>query len=263
MREWIARSRIEIEQLRLLVLKSAWLMDTLGNAAARTEVAAIKVAALDVAHKVVDRAVQAHGAAGVSDDTVLARLFAITRALRIADGPDEVHLRTIARRELAQYRKTDTKAGQREHHGLEGQVAVITGGSRGIGLGIATAYRAAGAHVVIAARKAAGLAEAREELLRAGGDGDVHAVVANAGRTRAGASLRRGDHGPLRPRRHPRQQRGHQPVPRRPARPGPAAGGEDRRASTSTACSPGPAAPGGPGWPSTAARWSTSPRSAG
>ncbi|MFF7468709.1 acyl-CoA dehydrogenase family protein [Streptomyces sp. NPDC008092] len=102
-REWIARSRIEIEQLRLLVLKSAWLMDTAGNAAARTEVAAIKVAALEVAHRVVDRAVQAHGAAGVSDDTVLARLYAITRALRIADGPDEVHLRTVARRELARY----------------------------------------------------------------------------------------------------------------------------------------------------------------
>jgi acyl-CoA dehydrogenase len=118
-REWIARSRIEIEQLRLLVLKSAWLMDTVGNAAARMEVAAIKVAALEVAHKVVDRAVQAHGAAGVSDDTVLARLYAITRALRIADGPDEVHLRTVARQELAKYQKTgqkteqntDTKAG--------------------------------------------------------------------------------------------------------------------------------------------------------
>jgi acyl-CoA dehydrogenase len=102
-REWVARSRIEIEQLRLLVLKSAWLMDTVGNAAARTEVAAIKVAALEVAHRVVDRAVQAYGAAGVSDDTVLARLFAITRALRIADGPDEVHLRTVARHELAKY----------------------------------------------------------------------------------------------------------------------------------------------------------------
>jgi acyl-CoA dehydrogenase len=104
-REWIARSRIEIEQLRLLVLKSAWLMDTVGNAAARMEVAAIKVAALEVAHRVVDRAVQAYGAAGVSDDTVLARLFAITRALRIADGPDEVHLRTVARQELAKYRE--------------------------------------------------------------------------------------------------------------------------------------------------------------
>ncbi|MBO3679812.1 acyl-CoA dehydrogenase family protein [Streptomyces sp. NEAU-YJ-81] len=111
-REWIARSRIEIEQLRLLVLKSAWLMDTVGNAAARMEVAAIKVAALEVAHKVVDRAVQAHGAAGVSDDTVLARLYAITRALQIADGPDEVHLRTVARQELAQYKKkTDTETG--------------------------------------------------------------------------------------------------------------------------------------------------------
>ncbi|WP_326758010.1 acyl-CoA dehydrogenase family protein [Streptomyces phaeochromogenes] len=104
-REWIARSRIEIEQLRLLVLKSAWLMDTSGNAAARTEVAAIKVAALEVAHRVVDRAVQAHGAAGVSDDTVLARLFAVTRALKIADGPDEVHLRTVARSELTKYRE--------------------------------------------------------------------------------------------------------------------------------------------------------------
>jgi acyl-CoA dehydrogenase len=104
-REWIARSRIEIDQVRLLVLKSAWVMDTAGNAAARTEVAAIKVAALEVAHRVVDRAVQAHGAAGVSNDTVLARLYAITRALRIADGPDEVHLRTIARGELARYRE--------------------------------------------------------------------------------------------------------------------------------------------------------------
>ncbi|MGW4058080.1 acyl-CoA dehydrogenase family protein [Amycolatopsis sp. NPDC004747] len=104
-REWIARSRIEIEQLRLLVFKSAWLMDTVGNAAARLEVAAIKVAALDVAHRVVDRAVQAHGAAGVSDDTVLARLFSITRALKIADGPDEVHLRTVARQELARYKE--------------------------------------------------------------------------------------------------------------------------------------------------------------
>jgi acyl-CoA dehydrogenase len=112
-REWIARSRIEIEQLRLLVLKSAWLMDTVGNAAVRMEVAAIKVSALEVAHRVVDRAVQAFGAAGVSDDTVLARLFAITRALRIADGPDEVHLRTVARQELAKYQKTRDKTKER------------------------------------------------------------------------------------------------------------------------------------------------------
>ncbi|MFQ6392799.1 acyl-CoA dehydrogenase family protein [Nocardia sp. KC 131] len=103
-REWIARSRIEIDQIRLLVLKSAWLIDNYGNAAARSEVAAIKVAAMEVAHTVVDRAVQTHGAAGVSDDTVLARLYAITRALQIADGPNEVHLRTIARLELKKHK---------------------------------------------------------------------------------------------------------------------------------------------------------------
>ena len=109
-REWIARSRIEIDQVRLLVLKAAWLMDTIGNSAARMEVAAIKVAALDVAHAVVSRAVQAYGAAGVSDDTVLAHLFTITRALQIADGPTEVHLRTVARRELKKYTQPETVA---------------------------------------------------------------------------------------------------------------------------------------------------------
>ncbi|MEV0361391.1 acyl-CoA dehydrogenase family protein [Nocardia fusca] len=103
-REWIARSRIEIDQIRLLVLKSSWLMDTKGNAAARSEVAAIKVAAMEVAHAVVDRAVQTFGAAGVSNDTVLARMHAITRALQIADGPNEVHLRTIARLEVNKHR---------------------------------------------------------------------------------------------------------------------------------------------------------------
>lgn len=103
-REWIARSRIEIDQIRLLILKSSWLMDTKGNAAARSEVAAIKVAAMEVAHTVVDRAVQTFGAAGASNDTVLARMHAITRALQIADGPNEVHLRTIARLELKKHR---------------------------------------------------------------------------------------------------------------------------------------------------------------
>ena len=103
--QWIARSRMEIEQIRLLTLKAAWLMDTQGNAAARSEVAAIKVAAMETAHAVVDRAVQVFGAAGVSNDTVLGRLFAITRALQIADGPTEVHLRTIARLELSDHRK--------------------------------------------------------------------------------------------------------------------------------------------------------------
>ena len=103
-REWVARSRMEIDQIRLLTFKAAWLMDTRGNAAARSEVAAIKVAAMETAHAVVNRAVQTFGAAGVSDDTVLSRLFSITRALQIADGPTEVHLRTIARLELQGYK---------------------------------------------------------------------------------------------------------------------------------------------------------------
>ncbi|WP_280425608.1 acyl-CoA dehydrogenase family protein [Nocardia carnea] len=103
-REWIARSRMEIDQIRLLTLQASWLMDTKGNAAARSEVAAIKVAAMEVAHTVVDRAVQTFGAAGVSNDTVLARMHAITRALQIADGPNEVHLRTIARLEVKKYK---------------------------------------------------------------------------------------------------------------------------------------------------------------
>ncbi|MGZ8178790.1 acyl-CoA dehydrogenase family protein [Williamsia sp. SKLECPSW1] len=102
-REWIARSRVEIDQIRLHVLYASWLMDTQGNASARSEVAAIKVSAMEVAHRVVDRAVQTFGAAGVSNDTVLARLHAITRALQIADGPAEVHLRTIARLEVKKY----------------------------------------------------------------------------------------------------------------------------------------------------------------
>ncbi|MER2535927.1 MAG: acyl-CoA dehydrogenase family protein [Rhizobiaceae bacterium] len=104
-REWIARSRIEIEEARLLVLRAAWLMDTVGNRAARMEVSAIKVSAMGVAHRVLDRAIQAHGGAGVTEDVPLARLYALSRALRIADGPDEVHLRSIARIELAKYRE--------------------------------------------------------------------------------------------------------------------------------------------------------------
>lgn len=105
-REWIARSRIEIDQIRLVTFKAAWLMDTQGNAAARSEVAAIKISAMETAHRVVDRAVQTYGAAGVSDDNVLGRFFALTRALQIADGPSEVHLRTMARLELKKYTAT-------------------------------------------------------------------------------------------------------------------------------------------------------------
>jgi acyl-CoA dehydrogenase len=99
--DWIAESRIEIEMARLLTLKAAWLMDTVGNRQARTEIAAIKVAAPNIALKVIDRAIQVHGGGGVSDDFPLAWMYAHLRTLRLADGPDEVHKRSIARHELA------------------------------------------------------------------------------------------------------------------------------------------------------------------
>ncbi len=98
--DWIAESRIEIDMARLLTLKAAWLMDTVGNKHARTEISAIKVAAPNVALKVIDRAIQVHGGGGVSDDFPLATMYAHLRTLRFADGPDEVHKRSIARQEL-------------------------------------------------------------------------------------------------------------------------------------------------------------------
>ena len=97
---WIAQARIRIEQARLLVLKTAWLIDTVGNQGARTEIAAIKVAVPAMTKYVVDRAIQAHGGMGVSQLTPLPVLYAHTRTLQIADGPDEVHEMVIARREL-------------------------------------------------------------------------------------------------------------------------------------------------------------------
>jgi len=101
--DWIAESRVEIEMARLLTLKAAWMMDTVGNRHARTEIAAIKVAAPNVALKVLDRAIQVHGGGGVSEDFGLASAYAHLRTLRLADGPDEVHKLSIARRELAPY----------------------------------------------------------------------------------------------------------------------------------------------------------------
>jgi len=98
--DWIAEARIEIEMIRLLTLKTAWLIDTVGNKHARTEIAAIKVAAPNIALKIIDRAIQVHGGGGVSQDFPLASLWAHMRTLRLADGPDEVHKMTIARREL-------------------------------------------------------------------------------------------------------------------------------------------------------------------
>jgi acyl-CoA dehydrogenase len=101
--DWIAESRVEIEMARLLTMKAAWLMDTVGNKHARTEIAAIKIAAPNVALKVVDRAIQVHGGGGVSDDFPLAWMYAHLRTLRLADGPDEIHKRSIARHELRSF----------------------------------------------------------------------------------------------------------------------------------------------------------------
>ena len=103
--DWIAEARIEIEMVRLLTLKAAYLMDTVGNKEARTEIAAIKVAAPNMALKIIDRAIQVHGGAGVTDDFPLAMAYAHMRTLRLADGPDEVHKRAIARQELRRYRE--------------------------------------------------------------------------------------------------------------------------------------------------------------
>jgi acyl-CoA dehydrogenase len=99
-REWVAESRIQVEALRLLVLKTAWLMDTVGNRAAMTEIQAIKIAVPRAVQQILDRAIQVFGAAGVSSDTPLAELFAGVRTLRLADGPDEVHLSSLGKAEL-------------------------------------------------------------------------------------------------------------------------------------------------------------------
>jgi acyl-CoA dehydrogenase len=102
--DWIAEARIDIEMVRLLTLKAAHMMDTVGNKEAQTEIAAIKVAAPNIALKIIDRAIQVHGGGGVTDDFPLAMAYAHLRTLRLADGPDEVHKRAIARRELRPYR---------------------------------------------------------------------------------------------------------------------------------------------------------------
>jgi len=101
----IAKSRMEIDQARLLTLKAAYRMDTVGNKAARTEIAMIKVVAPNVTLRVLDRAIQAHGGAGVSQDTFLASAWAHVRTLRLADGPDEVHTESIAKWELGKWSK--------------------------------------------------------------------------------------------------------------------------------------------------------------
>ncbi|QHN19965.1 acyl-CoA dehydrogenase [Gordonia amarae] len=107
--DWIAEARIDIEMVRLLTLKAAHMMDTVGNKQAATEIAAIKVAAPNVALKIVDRAIQVFGGMGVTDDVPLAAFYAHLRTLRLADGPDEVHKRAIARRELRPYVKAQAE----------------------------------------------------------------------------------------------------------------------------------------------------------
>jgi len=103
-RDWIAQSRVQVEQLRLLVLKTAWLMDTVGNKGAHTEIQAIKIATPRIAEWILDKAIQVHGAGGLSQDFTLAHAAALMRTLRIADGPDEVHINALARNELIRQR---------------------------------------------------------------------------------------------------------------------------------------------------------------
>jgi acyl-CoA dehydrogenase len=102
-RERIAESRIQIDSARLLTLKAAWMMDTVGNKHAKAEIAMIKVLAPNVAQQVLDWAIQAHGGGGVCDDFPLASMWAGNRTLRLADGPDEVHRNAIAKLELAKH----------------------------------------------------------------------------------------------------------------------------------------------------------------
>ena len=99
-RAWIAEARVKLEQLRLLVLKTAWLMDTVGNKGAHTEIQAIKIATPETVQWILDKAIQVHGAGGLSQDFPLANMFAGIRTLRFADGPDEVHKNALAKAEL-------------------------------------------------------------------------------------------------------------------------------------------------------------------
>ncbi len=109
--DWIAEARVEIERTRLLTMKAAWLMDTVGNREARVEIAAIKIAAPAMLKQIADRAIQVHGAGGMTDDFPLAHLYVQARALAIADGPDEVHKRTLA---LTELRRHDPSFGRKD-----------------------------------------------------------------------------------------------------------------------------------------------------
>ena len=109
----IAKSRMEVEQARLLTLKAAYMMDAVGNKAARSEIAMIKLIAPNMTLRVLDRAIQAHGGAGVSQDTFLAAAWANVRTLRLADGPDEVHMESIAKHELGKWTNTQKRSASK------------------------------------------------------------------------------------------------------------------------------------------------------
>jgi acyl-CoA dehydrogenase len=121
--DFIARSRIEIDGARLMVLHAAWKMDTVGKRAARQEISMIKVVAANVCMDVIDRAIQVHGALGVSDDTPLALMWRQLRMLRLADGPDEVHKMVIALRELNRARKAEEAEGSADGRPAEAAAA--------------------------------------------------------------------------------------------------------------------------------------------
>ncbi len=110
-RDWIAESRIELEMARLLVMKAAWLMDTVGNRHARIEISGIKFAVPEICLRIIDRSIQVHGGGGVTDDFPLAMMYAYLRTLRLADGPDEVHKLWLARQELRRQRERRAAAG--------------------------------------------------------------------------------------------------------------------------------------------------------
>ena len=111
-RDWIAQSRLDIDQARLLVLRAAWVIDNQGNKAARTDVSAIKIVTARMQFNIFDRAIQVFGAAGLTPDTPLANLFTWGRALRFIDGPDEVHMRGVAKAELERIKAMELKASR-------------------------------------------------------------------------------------------------------------------------------------------------------
>ena len=234
--EWIAEARVRIEQARLLVLKTAWLMDTVGNKGAHTEIQAIKIVTPAMAEWVIDKAITAHGAAGISQDFPLAMLWANARSLRFADGPDEVHKRSLARRELRRYRRRRGRAAEwtgptrrgraseeraSERRGKLGgssapggakkqgvtimpdnqsRVAIVTGAARGIGAAAARRLAADGMAVAVLDLDADACKDTVDAIVSAGGRAiAVGADVSQADQV-AGGGGRRSSPSSARPR---------------------------------------------------------------